>query len=661
MHDPRSLLAERIRQLARAIPAAAGGGLVVAALALISLWPSTPHRWLLAWLAALLATSALRLGLYLACRDQSVDTHERLQRRLLGMRIASAAAGACWGAIALIALPAGDAAIELIAFMIAGITAAASAALSADRWAAQLFQWPAILPMVLRLLTASSTNHAAMAAMGLMYAAYLAQSALRSHREFSRSTVLKLRAVRDQRQLREGQRRYRALAHSDPLTDLPNRLALAVRLPPLLERAERTGRTLALLYIDLDNFKDINDTHGHRLGDQVLVEVAQRLRASVGEDDLIVRMGGDEFVIVTATPADRPQIEALAHRLLARLAAPVQIEGSSRLVQASIGIALCPQDGIDAGFLLRAADLALYDVKARGRNGYQFFRAEMSRRLEERVFVAEAIRTAIAAEQFFVEYQPLVELATGRVLSFEALLRWRHPERGLIPPGDFIPIAEQCGFIDEIGDHAIRLVCRQLRAWLDEMVPVVPVAVNVSARQIERRGFVERLTYLAALHEVDPALLRIEITESALMVQGDAPTEAMLALQRLGVRIAIDDFGTGYCHLAYLKRLPIDCLKIDRSFVRDMERDPRNDTLLGAIIGIGRSFSLTVVAEGVETARQVELLRALGCECAQGYFFHRPVGAERARELLDLEAARPPRESGLVRPRVLTWRGSAAS
>ena len=659
MDEAPQLLAERIRHVARSLPAAVGGGLVVGALTVGTLWSLTPHRWLYAWSALLLACYAVRLHLHATGRNASAESTGALRRWLLHIRLMTLVTGLAWGSIALFAPPHDDVRLAFLSYVIAGITAAAATALAADRRSALLFHWGAIAPLILRLALATGVYHLPMALMGLMYAIYLTATARRAHRQFGETTALRIEATRQELELRGNERRYRDLAHRDPLTDLPNRLAFHAQLPGMLSRAARAQRASALLYIDLDNFKDINDTHGHRFGDQVLIEAARRLRSCVAANDLIVRMGGDEFVVVSVGARGRDEVEAVARRICSSLAPPMLLDGQNCLVQASLGIALYPQDGADAELLMRGADLALYDAKGRGRNGYQFFRAEMSQRVAERVFIAQAMRTAIDSSQFYMEYQPLVDLASGRIISFEALMRWHHPDRGLIPPGDFIPVAEQNGHIDALGEQAIRLVCRQLQAWREDFVPLVPVAVNVSPRQLERRGFVERLTRIVADFDVDPTLLCVEITESALMAHGDAPKEAILALRRLGVKVAIDDFGTGYCHLAYLKRLPIDCLKIDRSFVRDLESDARDNTLLGAIMAIGRSFSISVVAEGVETARQVELLRALGCECGQGYYFHRPAGESRTRELLEREAGRP-LATDTFRMRALKWRGATA-
>ncbi len=660
MDEAPQLLAERIRHVARSMPTAVGGGLIVGALTVSTLWSLTPHRWLYAWSVILVACAGARLRLYATGRNVSAETADALPRWLWRMRLMSLFSGMTWGTVALFSTPQNDARLAFLAYVIAGISAAAATALAADRQAARLFQWTAIAPLMLRLALVGGPYHLPMALMGLMYAAYLTVAAGRSHRQFDETTALRIEAMRQERELRGNERRYRDLAHSDPLTALPNRLALHARLPAMLSLAARSRRSLALLYIDLDNFKDINDTHGHRFGDQVLIETSERLRRCIAADDLVVRMGGDEFLVVRVASRTRDEVEAVARRIGAELAPPMLLDGQNSLVHASIGIALYPDDGTDAELLMRGADLALYEAKARGRNGYQFFRAEMSRRVEGRVFIAQALRDAIDSSQIFMEYQPLVDLASGRVISLEALMRWHHPERGLIAPDEFIPVAEQSGYIDALGEQAIRLVCRQLQLWRGDFVPLVPIAINVSPRQLERRGFVERLTRIAADYDIDPALLCVEITESALMAHGDASKEAVIALRRLGVKVAIDDFGTGYCHLAYLKRLPIDCLKIDRSFVRDLESDARDNTLLGAIMAIGRSFSISVVAEGVETARQVELLRALGCECGQGYHFHRPAGELRTRELLEREAGRP-LATETFRLRALKWRGAALS
>ena len=660
MDEAPQLIAERIRHVARSLPTAVGGGLIIAALTVATLWSLTPHGGLCAWSALLLCCSIARLRLHATGRNASAESPDALTRWFHHMRLVTLITGLAWGALTLLTPAQTDARLAFLSYVIAGITAAAATALAADRRSALLFQWAAIAPLVLRLALATGVYHLPMALMGLMYAIYLTVAAGRAHRQFGETTALRIEALRQELELRDNERRYRDLAHSDPLTALPNRLALHGRLPAMLSRAARTRQSLALLYVDLDNFKDINDTHGHRFGDQVLIEAAQRLRRCVEPDDLIVRMGGDEFLVVSVATRSRDGVEAVARRICSELAPPMLLDGQNSLVHASVGIAMYPQDGADAELLMRGADLALYEAKGRGRNGYQFFRAEMSQRVEGRVFIAQALRAAIDGNQFHMEYQPLVDLASGRIISFEALMRWRHPDRGLIAPDEFIPVAEQSGYIDALGEQAIRLVCRQMRIWRDEFVPLVPIAINVSPRQLERRGFVERLTRIVAEFDVDPTMLCVEITESALMAHGDAPKEAVVALRRLGVKVAIDDFGTGYCHLAYLKRLPIDCLKIDRSFVRDLESDARDNTLLAAIMAIGRSFSISVVAEGIETARQVEMLRALGCECGQGYHFHRPAGEARTRELLEREAGRP-LATDTFRMRALKWRGAATS
>ncbi|MDE2294122.1 MAG: EAL domain-containing protein [Gammaproteobacteria bacterium] len=635
--DPAPLLAERVAHLSRAIPTAIAASLGLGALVLATLWSSAGHRALLVWGGALVTLSLARLLLY---RDRGANDPETLRRWLLHLRLLALGTGLCWGAIAAFGTGGSIARLEFLSYVIAGITAGAAGSFDADQVAALAFQWAAIAPLVLRLGAASGHFHASMAVMGVLYGVYLTSAARRAHRQFGESTALKIAAMTQQEELRASERRYRELAMHDSLTGLPNRHALKDRLPDLLSSAARHRRRVALLHVDLDNFKDINDTHGEGFGDQVLREVAGRLRDGVDGEGLLVRIGGDEFIVVAASARSRADVERLARRLCATIAAPLAIGSQACTVQASIGIALSPDDAADEETLMRAADLALYDIKNRGRNGYQSYRPDMATRLEERVFIAQALRTAVDSDQFHVEYQPLVDLESERVVSFEALLRWRHPVRGSIPPGDFIPVAEQSGFIDALGEQAIRLVCRQLRAWRDDLVPIVPVAVNVSAHQLERRGFVDRLMAIVTEFDLDPALLRIEITESALMSHGDAPRDAILALRRFGVRIAIDDFGVGYCHLAYLKRLPIDYLKIDRSFVSDLENDARDNRLIGAIIALGRSFSIAVVAEGVETARQAEILRDLGCECAQGYYFHRPIDADRSRRLLEEEASR---------------------
>jgi len=437
-----------------------------------------------------------------------------------------------------------------------------------------------------------------------------------------------------QRQWIDHQRKISRLARRDTLTGLPNRLHLQKLLPRLLARATRERTRLALLNLDLDHFKHVNDSLGHGIGDRLLAAVARRLRASVAAHDLVVRMGGDEFVVVATQLPDAMVVNSIAERIHAALSVPLDLDGVKLSVAPSIGISVFPEDGADAEQLLKHADIALYTAKDRGRGNYQFYTKEMNARLHERVDLERALRQALDNNELFVEYQPCFDLQTMRTVSFEALIRWRTADGTYIPPSRFIPIAEQSNLIVEIGAYVLRRVCLQLSEWQRERLPLVPVSVNISVRQIETTPLASVVTGLAQELGIDASLLHFEITESAAMQNSQQQLGALQALRNLGSRILIDDFGTGYSSLSYLKHLPIDTLKIDRAFVRDMASDSNDAAIVRAIVGVAKSLGLMLVAEGIESAEQLECLRKLGCECGQGFFFSPPVSADVCRDML---------------------------
>jgi diguanylate cyclase (GGDEF)-like protein len=440
---------------------------------------------------------------------------------------------------------------------------------------------------------------------------------------------------RAERQLLENQRKLVQLAHHDALTGLPNRLYLQSRLPRVLAQAMRTDKLLALLYIDIDHFKNINDSRGHGSGDALLRLVAQRLRHTVAATDMVARMGGDEFIVVISNLQDRGGIEALAHRIMSAISAPIEREGGTFSVTVSMGISVYPEDSLDFEGLLKHADIALYQAKDRGRNNFQVFAADMNVRLMERVALEQAMRRAVGTDQLFVEYQPIVDLPGGTMVGLEALLRWQHPDLGLVPPARFIPVAEACGAIVEIGDHVLRQVCRQLGEWVKAGLPLVPISINISPRQFDRSRLQDTVEAMAREYGVDAALLSFEITEGAVMHNIEQHLGTLHALRRLGSRIVVDDFGTGYSSLSYLKHLPIDALKIDRAFVRDMATDSNDAAIVTAIVSMARSLGLRTVAEGVETADQLDRLTTLGCDAAQGFYLDRPMSARAARVKLE--------------------------
>jgi diguanylate cyclase (GGDEF)-like protein/PAS domain S-box-containing protein len=440
---------------------------------------------------------------------------------------------------------------------------------------------------------------------------------------------------RAERQLLENQRKLVQLAHHDALTGLPNRLYLQSRLPRVLAHAMRSDNLLALLYIDIDHFKNINDSRGHGSGDALLRLVAQRLRHTVAQTDMVARMGGDEFIVVVTNLKDRGDIESLAHRIMSSISAPIERDGGTFGVTVSMGISVYPEDSLDFEGLLKHADIALYQAKDRGRNNFQVFAADMNVRLMERVALEQALRRAVGTEQLFLEYQPIVDLPSGTMVGLEALLRWQHPDLGLVPPNRFIPVAEQCGAIIDLGDHVLRQVCRQLGEWIKDGLPLVPVSINISPRQFDRQRLQDTVEAMTREYGVDTALLSFEITEGAVMHDIDQHLGTLHAIRRLGARIVVDDFGTGYSSLSYLKHLPIDALKIDRAFVRDMATDSNDAAIVTAIVSMARSLGLRTVAEGVETADQLDRLTSLGCDAAQGFYLDRPMTARAARSKLE--------------------------
>jgi diguanylate cyclase (GGDEF)-like protein len=395
----------------------------------------------------------------------------------------------------------------------------------------------------------------------------------------------------------------------------------------MIVHARRHGSPLAVLFIDLDEFKAVNDTLGHAGGDGLLKEVAARLQSAVRTGDTVARISGDEFAIVMADLV-RPEDAALvAQKVIDQLADPVEIDGSEVFVTASVGIATFPADGTDAETLIGAADAAMYRAKQAGRNAYQFFTAEINQRSRARVQLGSELRRALEREEFTLFYQPKYLLATRKPSGAEALLRWNHPERGMVSPDEFIPVLEETGLIVPVSEWVIERACKDLAAWRRAACEMA-VSINLSARQFRQAHLHERIKALVGSAGMDARLIEMEITESHLMQDPDHAILVMRALCDAGMRIAVDDFGTGYSSLAYLTRFPINALKIDRSFVRDMSRDKSDATIVRTIVEMAHSLGFTVIAEGVETEEQAHLLQLLRCEQAQGYFFARPMPSE---------------------------------
>jgi diguanylate cyclase (GGDEF)-like protein/PAS domain S-box-containing protein len=443
-----------------------------------------------------------------------------------------------------------------------------------------------------------------------------------------------------QAQLLEKQQHLDHLAHHDQLTGLPNRLYLAAYLPGAIDEAKRTGAMLAVLFLDLDRFKHINDSRGHETGDKLLKAVAQRIRATMRNEDVVVRMGGDEFIVVLKTVRNTDQVNEAAGRITEALSAPVVVDGRPLVTTASIGVSLYPRDGADMGELLRHSDTAMYQAKDRGRNNFQLFSPIMARRLKERMAIETSLRTAMQTGQLDVHYQPIVDISTRRVMALESLLRWKHPTHGFIPPERFVGVAEEAGLIVPIGEFVLARAVEDIAKWREAGCAQIPVAVNISAVQLQRSNLPATITTLTQTHNVNPKLLQLELTESAVFERregrtGESNEDAVGRLRELGVRIAIDDFGTGYSSLSYLKRWRVDYLKIDRSFVRDLVTDMSDLAIVGAIIAMARHLHIEVVAEGIEGWQQLEKLRQLGCHLAQGYLIAKPVPEEQCRRYLN--------------------------
>jgi diguanylate cyclase (GGDEF)-like protein/PAS domain S-box-containing protein len=428
------------------------------------------------------------------------------------------------------------------------------------------------------------------------------------------------------------------LAHSaehDFLTGLPNRMLLNDRISQAIAFAPRHENQVAVLFLDLDGFKHINDSLGHPIGDKLLKSVAERLVGCVRVTDTVSRQGGDEFVVLLSEAEQWEDAAVVAKRMLDAVAETHMIDQQELHVTTSIGVSVYPDDGQDAETLIKNADTAMYQAKENGRQTYRFFEPVMNVRAVERQSIEEDLRRALERDEFVLHYQPKIDLRTGRITGAEALVRWMHPTRGLLAPAHFIPIAEDSGLILPIGNWVLREACRQARAWLDAGVPVGTMAVNVSAMELGGENFLEGLFAILTETGLDPGALEIELTESVLMKHAASAASILLSLRERGVHVAVDDFGTGYSSLSYLREFPIDALKIDQSFVRQITATEDDTTIVTAVISMARSLNLRVVAEGVETPEQLAFLKARECDEAQGYHFSRPVPADQFAMLLE--------------------------
>ncbi|MDG4553435.1 MAG: EAL domain-containing protein [Candidatus Competibacter sp.] len=433
--------------------------------------------------------------------------------------------------------------------------------------------------------------------------------------------------------IKHSQEQLHHLAHHDALTDLPNRLLLNERLEQAIKRAERHATHLAVFFLDLDYFKHINDSLGHPAGDRLLKNVAERLSDSLRREDTVARAGGDEFVLLLEDVGEPEKAAVAARKLIASLTDPFDLENRRIAISASVGIALYPQDGTDPATLLRNADAAMYRAKEEGRNTYRFYTEELTRNAFERVSLENDLRQAIAGNELLLFYQPQIDLHSQRIIGVEALIRWRHPQLGMVSPIKFIPLAEECGLIHPIGDWVLRTACLQGKAWLERSIEFGQIAVNLAGPQIQRGGLADTLETVLTDTGFPAARLELEVTEGFIMRQAEAGIRELESIRRLGATLAIDDFGTGYSSLSYLKRLPIQKIKIDQSFVRDLPADPNDAAIANAVIALGKSMNLLVIAEGVETQEQADFLKKAGCQEAQGYLYSRPIDAEEIEAL----------------------------
>jgi diguanylate cyclase (GGDEF)-like protein len=433
---------------------------------------------------------------------------------------------------------------------------------------------------------------------------------------------------------KRAEEQIKGLAYHDSLTGLPNRRLFQDRLSIAVAQAHRTTQRLAVLFLDLDRFKPVNDTLGHAAGDRLIQDVAERLRTCLREGDTVARLGGDEFTLLLPGLAQMVDAARVAEKVLETLRVPFLIEGQELFVTASLGISLYPEDGRDVDSLVKNADAAMYRAKQQGRDNYQLCVPALSATALERLALENSLRHALAQDELVMYYQPILDLASGRVEAMEALLRWRHPEQGLLPPAEFIPLAEMSGLIIGFGPWILRTACAQTREWQRAGHPKLGITVNLSTRQFQHPDIVEQVKHALEETQLEARFLELEISERTAMSGPESASQTLRALKALGVKIAIDDFGTGSSSLSFLKRFPIDALKIDRSFIAEITRDPDDAAIANAVIALAHTLKLRVVAEGVETADQLSFLMARHCDQGQGFLFGAPRPAADCARLL---------------------------
>jgi diguanylate cyclase (GGDEF)-like protein/PAS domain S-box-containing protein len=443
--------------------------------------------------------------------------------------------------------------------------------------------------------------------------------------------------IRDITERKQAEDKIIYMAYHDPLTGLPNRALLVEHLNHAISRAQRQNNISAVFFLDLDRFKLINDTLGHAKGDEVLKAVSERFKKYTRKADILARLGGDEFTVVVQDLSKVEEIIRVAERFFLAFKDPFNFEGEPLSITVSMGISIYPNDGDDADTLLKNADIAMYSAKDDARNSYRLYTASMNESIARRLTLENMLRKAIVNEEFLLHYQPQVDVASGEVIGIEALLRWQHPEKGLIPPGEFIPVAEDTGLIVPIGEWVLRTACAQNKLWQDTGLKHMTMAVNISMNQFKQTDFVDTVGRILEETGLDPGCLELEVTESVLMQNIESTIEKLHALKAKGIRLSIDDFGTGYSSLEYLKRMPLNMLKIAQSFVKDITVDPKDAAIASATIQVAKSMKLEVIAEGVETREQLKLMNDLQCSKIQGYLYSRPLPPDEVKEYLKKE------------------------
>lgn len=451
---------------------------------------------------------------------------------------------------------------------------------------------------------------------------------------------------RDITNLKVAEQKLQHMALYDPLTELPNRKLFNIKLEEVISSSSRHKRKIAVIFIDLDRFKNVNDTLGHNIGDALLIEVAKRMLLVIRSEDTVSRLSGDEFAIIMGEINSNQSVDYVAERLLDLLNKPFLLQGQEIFISASLGIAFYPDNGNTGSELLINADMAMYKAKELGKNNYQFFDPQMNLETMERLRLETSLSQALEKNELFLEYQPKLDMVNNKIVGVEALLRWKHPELGMIPPAMFIPIAESTGMIRAIGDYVLKEACKQAKIWHSENLPLLPIAVNMSAKQFEDKNILKNISATLAETGLNPSCLVIEVTESTLMVDIDHNIAILNDLRDMGIRVAMDDFGTGYSSLSYLARLPIDTIKIDKSFISELTGNKDDTTIITAIISLAKSMQLDIIAEGVETAGQAAFLMKNDCRFMQGYLFSKPKSADDIVKLLN-DLTENPLVSGL--------------